>query len=213
MVDSLEAVAVVTVVGDTNSTAEVKITTPSKTSFQINEKLQLVAQALNVSGSVLKDKLISWESSNPAVISVSASGEITAEAAGKASIIAKTDSVSSAVLALEVQSASKMATFSGSGSYTVTGTATMFYNESDDLILEFSNDFSVSSFGAAIYVYLSNQDNSVAGGAEIQQLTKQGGQSYNLTTINPSLTIDSYDYVIIHCKPFNIPFGKSSKLE
>lgn len=213
MVDSLEAVAVVTVVGDTNSTAEVKIVTPSKTSFQINDKLQLEAQALNISGSTLNDKVITWESSNSAVISVNATGEITAVASGEALITAKTDSVSSATLSLEVQSASKTATFSGSGSYTVTGTATMFYNESDDLILEFSNDFSVSSFGAAIYVYLSNQDNSVAGGAEIQQLTKQGGQSYNLTTINSSLTIDSYDYVIIHCKPFNIPFGQSSKLQ
>lgn len=213
MVDSLEAVAVVTVVGDTNSTAEVKIVTPSKTSFQINDKLQLEAQALNISGSTLNDKVITWESSNPAVISVNATGEITALVSGEALITAKTDSVSSATLSLEVQSASKTATFSGSGSYTVTGTATMFYNESDDLILEFSNDFSVSSFGAAIYVYLSNQDNSVAGGAEIQQLTKQGGQSYNLTTINSSLTIDSYDYVIIHCKPFNIPFGQSSKLQ
>lgn len=212
--DTLQAETVVTVVNDTLSVAEVKIDQANTmTLLAPGESLNLTASAYNVKQKALTGKTITWTSNNESVITVNSTGTINAVSEGIASIVATIDGVVSASLKIEVKSNIKKGVFSGSGSYTVTGTASLFINENDDLILEFSNDFSVSSFGVAIYVYMSNQNNSVAGGVEIQQLLKQGGQSYNITNINSELTIDSYDYVIIHCKPYNIPFGQSSKLE
>lgn len=211
-VDTLLKEAVITVVGDTNETAQV-IINESVSSIKLGETFQLTGNVLNVNKNEIKGQTIAWESSNDLIASIDQNGLVTANAVGATEITATADGVSSGVLSIDIKQSEKTATFSGNASYDVSGKATMFVDENEDLILEFSSDFAVSSFGSAIYVYLSNSDNSVAGGAEIQQLTTQGAQSFNLTEVDASLTLDSYDYIIIHCKPFNIPFGQSSKLQ
>ncbi|MEQ8534167.1 MAG: DM13 domain-containing protein, partial [Imperialibacter sp.] len=61
-----------------------------------------------------------------------------------------------------------------------------------------------SNNGPGFFVYLSNQDNSVAGGKELAALASTTGpSSYRADGV----AIDDYKYVIILCKPFNVVFG------
>lgn len=215
MYEDLETKARVNVVEDTNTVADVIIKMPATTNLKTNKTTQLSAEALNVNMHALSDKIVVWASTDASILSVNQMGVVTALKAGTASIIASVDGIESSNLTFKVVDPilPKTATFSGNADYSVSGTATLFYNENDELILELSNDFKVSSFGAAIYVYMSPQSTGVGGGLEISQLTSQGGKSYNISAISATTTINTYDYVIIHCKPFNIPFGQSSKLQ
>lgn len=216
MYESITKKGRVNVVLDTNTVADVVISKPAKTTLEVNNSVQLTAKAFNVKMNELASKTFTWSSTNSTIISVDAMGLITTKKEGSASIVASSDGVESSELTFSVNKpavTSKTATFSGNADYDVSGTASLFYNENDDLILEFSNDFKVSSFGAAIYVYMAPQSTGVAGGVEISQLTSQGGKAYNISEISPTTTINTYDYVIIHCKPYNIPFGQSSKLQ
>jgi hypothetical protein len=99
--------------------------------------------------------------------------------------------------------------FVGLNGYDAEGTATLSFNSSD-LVLELGSDFSVSSGGAGLFLYLSNTPTgplTPSNSVEISSLASiNGAQSY---TLDPSIGIDDYQYVIVHCRPFNIPFGRA----
>lgn len=97
--------------------------------------------------------------------------------------------------------------FSGKGSYSVSGDVSIYENESNEIIVEFAENFSAST-GPGLYVYLSNSNNGVAGGVELGKLeSNTGGQLYNVSLIDNTLSLESYNHVIVHCKPFNVVFG------
>ena len=76
-----------------------------------------------------------------------------------------------------------------------------------ELIVEFADDFK-SSNGPGVYIYLTNSPESVAGGIELGAIKSNSGtQKYNVTMINSSIEINTYSHVLVHCKPFNVPFG------
>jgi len=66
---------------------------PSEATLGIGEQIQLVATAMNSSGSAISDKAFTWSSSNNAVASVSRAGLVTAHATGSVTIAANTENV------------------------------------------------------------------------------------------------------------------------
>ncbi len=97
--------------------------------------------------------------------------------------------------------------FSGIGNYDVEGTVTLYKNTAGELIVEFADDFK-SSNGPGVYIYLTNSPESVGGGVELGAIkSNSGSQKYNVSMINSSVEINTYSHVLVHCKPFNVPFG------
>ena len=73
-----------------------------------------------------------------------------------------------------------------------------------DLTLFFESNFEASN-GPGLHVYLSNQAEGVAGGIDLGELkSNEGAQQYALPD---DININTYDYVIIYCKPFSVVFG------
>ncbi len=90
-----------------------------------------------------------------------------------------------------------------SGSYTITGSATLV-DSAGMLTLTLSSDFFTDS-GPDLYLYLSINDQAptVPGNTNIQVAalsSNSGSQSY---IVPGSTAIDDYDYVTIHCVDFN----------
>ncbi|OEK07258.1 hypothetical protein BFP71_04110 [Roseivirga misakiensis] len=94
--------------------------------------------------------------------------------------------------------------FMGLRNYTVNGDFTLSEN-GDNLELTFSSNFQ-SSNGPGLFVYLSNNSTRVTGGIELGQLSANSGtQTYIISRQNAEL--DTYNHVIIYCKPFGVAFG------
>jgi uncharacterized protein YjdB len=95
--------AIITATSETKSaTATVTVTpagvetirvSPDTRVLYVGEKLQLSAEALGADGATLTGRSISWTSSAPTVLSISASGEVTAVAIGTGSATATSDGV------------------------------------------------------------------------------------------------------------------------
>ena len=107
----------------------------------------------------------------------------------------------------------RQGTLQGQGGYTATGTVTLARNEAGDIILSTSPDFEVS-FALGTFLYLSNSQSGSAtanGGLEIADVsnTPTGQQSFNVTQVDPTVSLTTYQYVIVLCKPARLTFGSA----
>lgn len=69
------------------------------------------------------------------------------------------------------------------------------------LTLELQEDFS-SSNGPGLFIYLTNNGTSIAGGIEVGELqSSTGADSYSLPQ---GVTLSQFDQVLIYCKPFGV---------
>jgi hypothetical protein len=156
-----------------------------------------------------EDVLVSWSSSNDAVVSVDNNGFITALEMGEADIMATVDDVS-AILPIEVATETvvvdqeRTAVLNTTTSYRLTGTATLL-KENDKLVLSFSDDFDVDTALPGLYVYLSNSTSNVSNAIEVSKITQFNG-AYSLEVTGTDELFD-YSYVFFYCKPFSVPVG------
>ncbi len=102
-------------------------------------------------------------------------------------------------------------TLQGQGGYTTVGTVTLRQNEAGEIILTTSDDFEVS-FAAGTFLYLSNSEAGAAtftGGLEIADVsdTPTGAQSFNVSQVDANVTLTTYQYLVVLCKPFRLTFG------
>jgi hypothetical protein len=196
----------VTVVSDLTSVALVQVTAP-KTNLAQGEKVQLTSSVRNINSEVLPGKTVEWFSENSSIITVSASGEVTAVGQGVAEIHAKSEGVKSNSIVFTI-STSRDGSFVPAGGYQARGTA-ILKNENNQLILELSSDFQ-TSFALGTYIYLANSTNGgtvKTSGFEVAQISTNGAKSFNITQINPNINLFDYRYVIILCKPAGLTFG------
>lgn len=102
--------------------------------------------------------------------------------------------------------------------YGIDGTAILRFSQNGTKIVEFSTDFSTTS-GPDLHVFLS-QSSTVSTPEGVLQtpntidlgLLKSpfGTQTYDLSTSDPVVDIDSYDHVIIHCVQYDHYWGAGS---
>lgn len=195
----------VTVVDDTNSVSEILVTADSS-SVRRGNTIQLKAEAYNINGNALPGNQFAWSVSDNTVLKVNDSGLATALAPGTATVTATTGNVSSVPFSISVLGAQRTGTFvkNPSQDHVVSGTATLKENNEGSLSLEFGADFA-SSGGPDIRVYFSATNALTGDIFEVGQLKSTGGaQIYD---IPPGIKINDYDYIIIHCVPFNVTFG------
>ena len=83
-------------------------------------------------------------------------------------------------------------------------------SNNDSLYIELQEDFNVQS-GPDLDIYLSNSKTEViAQGRLIKALSSSEFQGYlkvNVTKIFPDITLNQYEYIIIHCTQYNTAFG------
>jgi hypothetical protein len=198
----------VTVVADPAAVAEVLIEGDAS-NLAVGESRQLMASARNAQGQILDGIPIDWSSSNPVAIAIDDDGRAVALSEGQADIIATAADIRSLPFRLEAGSGGgtvRTGSFRGLNGYNVQGSATLTQTNSG-AELAFGSDF-LSQSGPGLYVYLSPQENNVAGGVRLGKLSaNSGAQSYAIpSTVNP----DDFSFVIIYCQPFSIPFGVCS---
>ncbi|WP_088124866.1 DM13 domain-containing protein [Roseivirga misakiensis] len=150
-----------------------------------------------------------WSSSDDQIISITADGLATALASGEVTITVASGSTSDSISLstgpmTTFRALERTGSFMGLRNYTVNGDFTLSEN-GDNLELTFSSNFQ-SSNGPGLFVYLSNNSTRVTGGIELGQLSANSGtQTYIISRQNAEL--DTYNHVIIYCKPFGVAFG------
>ncbi len=197
--------ALLTVVANPNQLARV-VVTPDSGGIRVGETLQFSATAFNLNGDELSGQTFTWRSSNPNSATVDANGLAAGVGSGMAQIVAETDGVASAPARLTVRNTRRTGTFTRNPntSYNVQGTATLEERTDGSLVLSLGNDFS-SSNGPGLEVFLSNINGVNSQSRSLGRLQRtSGAQSYNVPA---GIQLTTYDWVVIHCVPFNVTFG------
>jgi hypothetical protein len=151
---------------------------------------------------------ITWSSSDAAIMPIGANGRGIANSAGMVIITARSGN---AVNTLEVivgdetigATTQRTGTFQGLSDYTVEGGFTLFQDQGD-LVLRLENNFQASN-GPGLYLYLATSSTSVTGGSQLGPLEMNSGSQ--LYTVASGVTLEAYDFVIVYCQPFGVPFG------
>ncbi|MDX1628918.1 MAG: DM13 domain-containing protein [Fulvivirga sp.] len=179
-------------------------TAPS--SIKVGDTFKFNASYFNTSGQ-REDVVITWSSADTSIISIDPEGTAMAHEAGNTTIYASylhlIDSVNVAAGEETSFEMSREASLQGNSSYDIRGTA-LLIQESDIITLDFMSDFSATN-GPGLHVYLSNDPDIVSGGVDLGSLkSTTGSQSYDVPSV---IELNTYDYVVIFCKPFGVAFG------
>lgn len=80
----------------------------------------------------------------------------------------------------------------------------VYREDGDVILLEFGADYVASSRLPGLYIYLSNNPNSVSGAFEIGKVTTfSGAHTYEIEGIG----FNDYKHIVYFCKPFNVKVG------
>lgn len=177
-------------------------------SLKIGDSYPLTATYFNNVG-IEEPTQIQWSSSNEAVISVNSDGVALGVTLGEAQIIAASNVAAdtlliatgeNTIIAESIRTAELMTV----SSYPLNGTVTL-ESSSGITTLYFADNFSTTSALPGLYVYLSNNKNTIAGAFEVGAVEKfTGAQEYPLGT---SIGLNDYSVVLFFCKPFNVAVG------
>ena len=175
-----------------------------------DSSFQLDAMFLNDIGQEEQVDFI-WASSDPAIISVNPTGLITAHNLGAAILSASYNNGSvlkdSIQIGVGVNTVATAQERSGiirtTSSYALTGSFVLKENGSD-LKLEVGSDYSASTALPGLFIYLSNNRNSVVNALEIGPVQVfSGAHTYDISGVG----INDFSYVLYFCKPFNVKVG------
>ena len=200
----------------------VAINPPDDPSLEVGDSLQLTVQLLPP-GTNPEDVFLTWSSSRPEVVTVDDTGLVRARAEGTAEVTVAANGTASDPYPLVVGAAvvppeatgARTGALMGSGGYQASGTVTLQRGDDGILRLMTSDDFTVS-VALGTYLYLSNSQEggaTASGGLEIADVSESatGAQVFNVTEIDGSVMLDTYQYVVVLCKPAQLTFG-SAKL-
>jgi len=173
----------------------------------------------NYVGKEIEDPIVSWKSSDPAVLAITEDGLATGIEFGTATVTAtlttaeenltitnKDDvEVSTATLTESIEFIGTVVTTSNyelRGSYVLK----VHEDENDILRLSLGDDYVASTSLPGLYIYLGNNPNSIADAYEIGPVTVfQGAHFYDLPS---TISIYDYSYILYWCKPFGVKVGE-----
>ncbi len=186
--------------------------TASVDTLGLGDTFQFEARFTNTIG-VTEDQPVNWRSSAPEIVGIDANGLATGIAAGTAEIEAEVSGSEGAVRDVfpvvvgaetsEPTVTSRTGTIKTTSSYLLEGSFTLTQTGSD-LSLIIGDDYRASSALPGLYLYLTNNPNSVNGALEIGEVTVFSGEHSYLI---PDTGLFDYEYIFYHCKPFNVKVG------
>ncbi len=184
--------------------------------IQIEDTFQLTAIFFNYIGEN-EEASFSWESSDPSILEINDQGLLTAVALGSATITVSTlledgsPVTEEATIDVIMDEANNDGPVVKSGvivttsSYTLTGDFTLSeIEDSPNLNLQVMDNYAASSNLPGLYLYLSNNPNSIDVALEVGPVEVFNGEhSYLLEDIG----INDYQYLLYWCKPFSVKVG------
>ncbi|MCG8386660.1 MAG: Ig-like domain-containing protein [Cytophagales bacterium] len=191
-----------------NDVNKVLIESPKEV-LQVGETIQLVATAWNIAGELVENTQATWQVDNENIAEVNDEGSLTAISNGEILVTATINGVESEPFLIQIGSSSRTASFEGRSGYNAVGMATLFVAENGDIMLELSDDFD-TDFALGTFIYLSNSTAGSAtrsAGLELSEIRSGGAALFNVSEIDADVTLSTYRYVIVLCKPASITFG------
>lgn len=153
-----------------------------------------------------------WLSSDPSIIQIDDSGLATALALGEADITIEyqnngdvlSESITVNVGGTTVeQSEGKSGVIQTTSSYVMEGSFTLT-EEGDDLILNIEDDYKASTALPGLYLFLTNNRNSVTDALMVSKVeTYNGAHSYTIENVG----INDYQFLLYYCDPFQVKVG------
>lgn len=184
--------------------------------IELNTSFQFESQYLNNIGQSV-DVDDEWSSSEPSVISIDSNGLAQAVGLGISIISVSytqnnqtlTDEVSVAVGENTVETVNVLGgEIVTTSSYVLEGKFEI-KQDNNNLVLEIDDTYRASTSLPGLYVYLSNNKNSISNALEVSKVDIfDGAHSY----IVPNVGLNEYAYVIYFCKPFNVKVGEGEIL-
>lgn len=184
------------------------------TGIQISGSHTYSATYLNNIGQPEHAEVI-WSTSDPSIVTINDQGVAMAIAEGEATIsvsvviegntLTAEDTIRISVDPVENNMESNGdGTIATTSAYTLEGTFTLRADRGN-LILSFNADYKASSSLPGLYLYLSNNPNSVNGALEVGAVTIfEGAHSYVIEGVG----LNEYQYILYWCKPFNVKVGE-----
>ncbi|NJO87348.1 MAG: hypothetical protein HC821_05065 [Lewinella sp.] len=165
----------------------------------------------------------SWISMDPTVATVTADGKVTARAWGSATILARFTTPRGEALEASttlhtalnpvpvvVAPSSRRGTIRTTSSYLLTGSFTLTEADNGDLRLDIGADYRASTALPDLFLYLSNNPNSISGALTVADvMVFSGAHSYTI----PNVRIGDYSHLLYYCRPFNVKVGDGRILE
>ncbi len=184
--------------------------------IQIDDTYELMATFFNFIGES-ETASFTWESSDPSILSIDNNGVLTALVEGTATITVST-SLQDGTLVTEEASIDvvteeanndgpivKSGVIVTTSSYTLMGDFTLSeIEDSPNLDLQVMGNYEASDNLPGLYLYLSNNPNSIDVALEVGPVTVFNGEhNYILEDIG----INDYQYLLYWCKPFSVKVG------
>jgi len=154
-----------------------------------------------------------WTSTDESLITIDNNGLATAIAAGQVTIGVEVD-VNGAILRDEavvnigeetvVIPTERTGTLEASSFYDLEGDFSLS-EENGTLILRFADNYVADTSLPGLYIYLTNNPNTINGALEIGRVIDfSGAHEYEIPA---GSTLNEYQYVLYFCKPFNVKVG------
>ena len=179
----------------------------------LGDTFQLETRFTNNIGEVAEAN-IQWSSSAPDIINVDNTGLLSGLSQGNAEIFAEVTLPDNRFVAdtlpiLVADQTTTVEVLNRSGAIKTTTFYTLegdfeITQVGDDLNIEFASNYEASRSLPGLYVYLTNNPNTVNGALEIGRVEVfQGVHSYLVEDVD----IKEYDYLFYFCKPFRVKVG------
>ena len=188
--------------------------TSQATSIAAGETFQFEARFTNNIGNTEEGKII-WRSSDASILAITEDGLATAIARGNVVVSAEVPLEDGTTLKEEMDVEVSMVTVEVEAPTSRSGVivTTTFYDLEGDftitemngnLLLEIADNYKATSALPGLYIYLTNNPNSISDALEIGEVEVfEGAHSYEIENIG----LTDYDYILYFCKPFRVKVG------
>lgn len=170
--------------------------------LRAGESFQFEAIYYGSNGLPSTENVIIWDSQNSSIVSIDQEGLAFGGILGSTKLtanfgntIATTD-----VIVEESDTELRSGSLRGTG-YDISGDFTLALNENDELILTITD---YRPDGPGPYFYLVNQSTNVANGINLGEGKTGGNVQINVTAIDETAELNTYDYLMVWCEPFNV---------
>jgi len=183
-------------------------------SLAVGETYQFEATYLNNVG--LEEKVeLTWSSSDESVISIDTSSGLAIGVSNGDAVISVATKDKTLVSSIESplmitgetveQNQARSGTIVTTSSYLLTGDFSIEETASNVLRLSILENYKASTALPGLYIYLSNNPNTINGALEIGPVSVfNGAHSYDISDV----TLNQYNYILYWCKPFSVKVGE-----
>lgn len=188
--------------------------TVQATSIAEGETFQFEARFTNNIGNT-EEGVVIWRSSDESILTITEDGLATAITSGNVVVSAEATLEDGTILKEEMDVEVSMVTVAVEAPTSRSGIieTTTFYDLEGDFVLseidggvslDIADNYKATDALPGLYVYLTNNPNSISDALEIGEVSVfEGAHTYEITGV--SLT--DYDYVLYFCKPFRVKVG------